>query len=220
MVEPLGPYSDFGRLEVTPFVPRDARRVLDVGCLAGAFGAALKSERPATTVWGIELRPDAAELAAGRLDHVIVGRFPDDVPSGERFDCVVFNDVLEHLEDPWSALRATHAFLAPGGCVVASIPNVRHYSVVASLVLRGDWRYADAGILDRSHLRFFTSDSATRLFEECGYGGVRCAPINITPPRDRLPRLLHLAGRRGVDFLAYQLVLVANTGAETGPAGT
>lgn len=209
MAEPLGPYSDFGRHEVVPFVPASAARVLDVGCLGGAFGATLKAERPATTVWGIEMRPDAAEIAAGRIDHVIVGRFPDAIPSGERFDCVVFNDVLEHIEDPWTALRATRELLTPDGAVVASVPNVRHYSVVSSLVLRGDWRYADAGILDRSHLRFFTRTSIIRLFEECGYTGVRCAPINVTPRRDRLPRLLHLAGQRGIDFLAYQFVVVA-----------
>lgn len=87
----------------------------------------------------------------------------------QQFDCVVFNDVLEHLVDPWEALGASINLLSPSGCIVSSIPNVRYYKVLKQLLFKKDWRYVEAGILDRTHLRFFTEKSILRLFHTCGY---------------------------------------------------
>ena len=106
------------------------------------------------------------------------GFFPDDLPAGGTYDCIVFNDVLEHVVDPWSMLDRAKERLAPGGRIVASIPNVRHYIVVRNLALRGRWDYADWGVLDRTHLRFFTRASIEELFESADMAIETLAPIN------------------------------------------
>lgn len=190
-----------------PFVPLSAKTVLDVGCLAGAFGQYLKAKRPEIEVWGVEPRPDAASVARNNLDVVIEGTFPEDAPD-RQFDCVVFNDVLEHMVDPWGALGATRALLRPGGRVVASLPNVRHYYVVGPLVVKGQWEYK-GGILDPTHLRFFTPSSMRDLFEGAGFAVDVLAELNVTKRGGRFASLLHLTGRIGRPFLVEQYVVVA-----------
>jgi 2-polyprenyl-3-methyl-5-hydroxy-6-metoxy-1,4-benzoquinol methylase len=161
-------------------------------------------------VVGIEMDPVTAADAAVRLDDVIVGRYPDDIPAGQTFDCVVFNDVLEHMDNPWSALEATIEHLAPGGAVVASIPNVRNVEVVYPLLTRGTWRYRDQGLLDRTHLRFFTKSSMRELFEESGFAVIQQIPIRTHgKKRSRIAGAAHLLGQRGEEFLTVQYGLVA-----------
>lgn len=163
-------YLDDDRPDVIPFVPPTAGRLLDVGCWKGALGRQLKRRSPGLVVIGIEPDDAAAAVAATRLDRVIAGRFPEDLGPGEApFDCVVFSDVLEHLVDPWEALRLTRSLLSNSGRVVAVIPNVRHVRVVVPLLLRGRWDYADTGLLDRTHLRFFTRATMIELFQSAGY---------------------------------------------------
>ena len=126
--------------------------------------------------------PRAAALAESRLDQVLCG----DVFSvlsqleGQRFDAVVMNDVLEHLADPQELLRALPALLSEGGCLVASIPNVRYFFNVMDLAWHGRWEYTDEGILDRTHLRFFTRSSICLLLEECGFRVETLRGINPT----------------------------------------
>jgi 2-polyprenyl-3-methyl-5-hydroxy-6-metoxy-1,4-benzoquinol methylase len=164
------PYPNLSRHEVLPHIPVAARSVLDVGCGRGGFGATLRRVRADRVLWGIETDESAAEEAAEHYDRVLVGPFPEVLVGQEiAFDCVVFNDVLEHMVDPWLALRQTDRFLTNDGVVVASIPNVRFVRTVVDLVFRGDWTYTDTGVLDRTHLRFFTRRTMTRFFSESGY---------------------------------------------------
>ena len=203
------PYGDIDRAEVLPYVPATARWVLDVGCSFGGFGAAVKRERPDAVVWGIEPNPAAAGAAEGRLDRVIRGPFPPndgDLLAG-RFDCVTFNDVLEHMADPWAALRHTQRLLAPGGAVVASLPNVRHITVLSGL-LRGHWTYEESGILDRTHLRFFTRRSACAMFDSAGYDVQRVGFITYDTGGRRY-RVLKAFGESAREFRAMQFVVVA-----------
>lgn len=149
-----------------PFVPPRSRRVLDVGCSRGNFGRLLK-ETLKLEVWGVEPVAVVAAEAATKLDRVIEGVFDDDLDLPlESFDVIFFNDVLEHLFDPAAALRHARRLLKPDGVIVASIPNIRHFHTMWQLLVHGDWLYADEGILDRTHLRFFTRKSIRRLFEE------------------------------------------------------
>ncbi len=149
---------------MVPFIPAGVTTILDVGCSRGRFGVTLREANPDWRLSGIEPDPAMVEEAQAHYDDVTCGYFPDDLPAGRTFDCIVFNDVLEHVVDPWGTLRNATEFLAPGGRVVASIPNVRHYIVVRDLMLRGRWDYADWGVLDRTHLRFFTRSSIESLF--------------------------------------------------------
>jgi 2-polyprenyl-3-methyl-5-hydroxy-6-metoxy-1,4-benzoquinol methylase len=196
-----GPY-DFRRAEMLPFLPPTLRSLLDVGCASGRFVGLVKQRFPDADVWGID--PVAYE---GGDFHRVVGRFPDDLPAGRVFDCIVFNDVLEHLVDPWGVLRATRPFLAPGGVVVASIPNIRNLEILRALVLHGRWEYTEIGILDRTHLRFFTRSGIVDLFERSGWRVQTVAPLNIKG------RSHHAANRlsrgRLSGFLAHQFAVVA-----------
>ena len=164
-----GEYFAEARPEMLPFVPDNCRRLLDVGCGAGGFGASLKQIRQ-IEVWGVELVSSVAATAKTRLDHVITGLFePESELPGGAFDCIVFNDVLEHMIAPEQALRYARTLLAPGGAVLASIPNVRTLPVLWQLAVHGRWDYGDWGLLDKTHLRFFTKSSILRMFEDEGY---------------------------------------------------
>jgi len=159
------------RPEMLPFVDDNVKTVLDVGCGAGEFAASLKVERPGLVVWGIEPVGAAASLAGARLDRVIAQSFKpgmDDL-AGKQFDCILFNDVLEHMADPDNILRECREYLAPGGCVVASIPNILYFYEITRILVKEDWEYRDHGILDKTHLRFFTRKSIVRMFIAAGY---------------------------------------------------
>ena len=171
-------YFEYARPEMLPFVPPDCKRVLDVGCGQGNLGELLKKNRQ-VEVWGIEPVTTAVAKAATKLDHVIEGIFaPEaDLPR-ESFDAVFFNDVLEHLMDPAAALRLAADLLKPGGVVIASIPNMREFLVLYDLVVRKEWRYCERGILDRTHLRFFTKKSILALFADGEFKVERIEGIN------------------------------------------
>ena len=198
-------YDDGPRPEVVSFVPV-VGRLLDVGCSYGGFGAALKTRSPEMDIWGVEPFGPAAQTARLRLDNVVTGSFPDDVPSNELFDCITFIDVLEHLVDPWGTLKKSREYLRPGGVIVASIPNIRHGVVLYNLVIRGEWRYEERGIMDRTHLRFFTKKSMLELFAHAGLEIDLIAPINVSNGSAKA-RLLAHSGRYTEQFRAKQFVI-------------
>ena len=153
------------RPEILVHVPRTAKRVLDLGCATGATGAALKARQDVEVV-GVELEPEYAREAAARLDHVIAGDVESARPEG-RFDVLIAADILEHLRDPWAALRAHAQRLEPGGTAIVSLPNVAHWSTYAQLA-RGSWPRKPEGIFDATHLRWFTLRDARELLLQAG----------------------------------------------------
>jgi 2-polyprenyl-3-methyl-5-hydroxy-6-metoxy-1,4-benzoquinol methylase len=162
---------DFERRDVLEFIPRGIKTVADIGCGSGAFGRVLREERAPLEMWALEPDVSSAQAAQAHFDRVIVGRFPEDasaLPSG-MFDCVVFNDVLEHMIEPERALLEAKRLLAPEGIVVASIPNIRYVGVLGPLLFRDRFEYTELGILDRTHVRFFTRSSIVELFQKLGY---------------------------------------------------
>lgn len=220
----FGGYYGSPRAELAVHVPQHAKRILDVGCGAGAFGRLLK-ERGAEEVIGIELEERACAIAREILDDALCGDIERmELPfEYEHFDCVVFGDVLEHLTDPAATLRNLARFLVPEGAVVASIPNARFCQVVQMLA-EGRWKYEDAGILDRTHLRFFTAVEMRVLFREAGYDIVDMLPLTMLQaeqvPRNAdggftLGRLTvgPLSDAEYQDFLVYQYLVVARKSA-------
>ena len=151
-----------------PLNPR--ARILEVGCGAGETGSLALSQGRCTMYCGIEICPEAADKAAKRISQVLVGNVEAlELPWGaETFDALILSEVLEHLADPWAALRKLWALLKPGAPVFASSPNVSNLGVIRML-LRGEWALADFGTMDRTHLRWFTPNSYRGLFESCGY---------------------------------------------------
>jgi SAM-dependent methyltransferase len=178
MAFPAGIHGASDRIEMIPFIPAGTSSILDVGCSHGLFGAALRRAHVGDRLIGIEPDIHSGLDAAPYYDEVIQGSYPRDIPQGSTFDCIVLNDVLEHLVDPWSVLDESRKYVAAGGRVVASIPNVRYLPVVLDLALRGQWEYTPSGVLDRTHLRFFTRATITKLFREASFVIERLAPIN------------------------------------------
>jgi 2-polyprenyl-3-methyl-5-hydroxy-6-metoxy-1,4-benzoquinol methylase len=201
----------------------DGARVLDIGCASGYLAARLVARGCAVT--GFEVDPRSAALAEAHCERVIVGDLesPHDratIPDG--FDVVLLGDVLEHLVDPWHALRFVRGLVAPGGVVVVSMPNVAAWTVRLAL-LRGAWRYTETGLLDRTHLRFFTRRTAHELVRGAGFEieRERFSPIEQAPGmlRQLLPRVTDVAVKSMLriwpELMAQQFVLRLRPG---GPA--
>lgn len=208
-IQSRGNYYGYARPEVCALVPRSARRVVDFGCAGGALGRALKKERPGIEVRGVEPVASQAERARAVLDDVMIGGAEDPLPEAwPKPDCIIFADVLEHLVDPWAAVSRARALLAPGGTLVVSIPNVRHHSVVRELVA-GRFDYKDAGVLDRTHLRFFTEATARELIEKGGFAIERVERV-VEPPHPALRKIATTtaAGSRGLRALVADLSTV------------
>jgi SAM-dependent methyltransferase len=198
---------DFVRTELLPFVPNTSRVLLDVGCGSGAFGRLLRSRRPGMELWAVDPDPASARAAEDGFDHIVVGEFPNEQLPGGRFDVIMCADVLEHMAEPEKALCAAVKATAHGGIMVASIPNVRHWrTVVWPLLRRGTWTYTERGILDRTHLRFFTRRSIYDFFVSNGWLVDSVTGINMIG-REKL--LSAVTGHLLDDFLVPQYVVVA-----------
>ena len=157
------------RTDVADLVPKDCARVLDVGCGFGGLGRILRASG-IREVCGVEINPEASRQLDGIYSRFWIGdveqvTLPEEEPL---FDCIIFADVLEHLRDPWGTLKKYLQWLRPGGYVVASIPNVRNIALLYNLLVRGSWHYEQSGLLDRTHLRFFTRFEIEELFAEAG----------------------------------------------------
>ncbi len=172
-------YYEQDRREMLEFIPPDAKAILDVGCGSGIFGQLVK-QKLNCIFWGIEPDRESAEKAARRLDKVINDTFSADLTEikDKSFDVICFNDVLEHLSNPEEILELSRNKLTENGIVVASIPNILFFHTMVDIVVRQDWQYQDSGVLDRTHLRFFTKKSIIRMFENSGYEIIKIVGIN------------------------------------------
>lgn len=192
-----------------------SKAVLDVGCATGYLAQHLATRDCAVT--GLEVDPDMAAQAREHIDHVVVAdlnasSIADHFPAGS-FDVIVFADVLEHVLEPARVLREALPLLAPGGRVVISIPNVSHGSLRLAL-LQGRWDYTDTGLLDRTHLWFYTRKSLLALVAEAGLAVEQLratvvdplvAPVKIDV--SALPRTVIEWVRRQPEALHYQYIL-------------
>ena len=174
-----GSYYEWPRTEMLSFVPKEARKILDIGCGSGMFASQLKAERRAE-VWGIELSKEASEKARKKVDKIIIGNIETDTIDLPKnyFDCIIFNDVLEHFRDPWAILQYIKSALVTNGYIVASIPNIRYFTTFKILFFNKEWEYVDSGILDKTHLRFFTQGTIEELFQSSGYKILKIEGIN------------------------------------------
>jgi trans-aconitate methyltransferase/glycosyltransferase involved in cell wall biosynthesis len=159
-------------------IPLTARVVWDIGCGTGKLGMLYKRYNPQARVLGIEADPARARVAATRLDEVVVGDVETLANPFARHgppDCIVYGDVLEHLRAPEAVLAAHARLLAPDGLILICVPNVEHWSFAARL-LAGSWAYEDSGLLDRTHLRWFTASGMAQALREAGLSAVDMAP--------------------------------------------
>ncbi len=163
-------YPDALNPDLLDRIPLDAEVVLDVGCHMGMLGAVYRLRNPRARVLGVDNDIAAIRVAATRLTEaacldVETDPLPFEVPGG--YDCIIYGDVLEHLRDPWRVLREHAALLSPRGVMLICVPNAAHWSVPLKL-LNGTFDYEERGVLDRTHLRWFTLATMEKALIETG----------------------------------------------------
>jgi len=198
------------RADLAARVPPGARAVLDVGCSRGATAAVLRGAGVERVV-GIEPDPEDAAQAAGACDRVIalsLEEVAEEFP-GE-FDAVLFGDVLEHMRDPSVAIGKVRPWLSQRGVLIASVPNLGHWSVVADL-LDGHFDYVPYSILSGTHIRFFTRRTLVDLFEACGYRVERIDTVTFPASPEGTQKVAALAALPGActDLTAAEFLAVA-----------
>ncbi|MBW7991967.1 MAG: class I SAM-dependent methyltransferase [Planctomycetes bacterium] len=163
MNKPSG-YFQSNREDMLKYVPTDTKTSLEFGCGYGEFSALVKDKFDAET-WAVEINEEAAHEAEKKIDKVLnfdAAESLDNIPENY-FDCIILFDILEHLLDPSALLRALKKKLSSKGVIIASIPNIRYYRTFVDLVIHGNLDYKEHGILDRTHLRFFTYKSIVKM---------------------------------------------------------
>ncbi len=176
-------YPDYANPQLLEKIPLNARTILDVGCAQGALGAAYLRRNPRARVLGIDADLEALQTAARRLTEVACADIettpmPFDIPNG--LDCIIYGDILEHLTDPWTLLARHAGYLSEAGTVLVCMPNVEHWHF-ALLLLTGGFDYQDSGLLDRTHLRWFTPRNMGKALRQAGLELADLAPRPIDP---------------------------------------
>ena len=202
-------YFDGARHDFIARLPeREPARILEIGCGTGLTGELALAAGKCSVYVGVELMPEAADAARRRLTEVIVGNveaielpFPD-----AHFDALIMSEVLEHLVDPWAVLTRLNTKLKPGAIALASSPNIAHWRVIRDL-LAGRFDLEDQGVMDRTHLRWFTPKTYAAMFEACGYVVDDVWPL--VPMTSRQRAFATLSGGRGHLFMR-QICLAAH----------
>lgn len=201
-------YYGLDRSDLYSFAHRVGMRIdgraLNVGCAGGRDAPFLRS-LGATELHGVEPMREPAAAASLLYDEVAACSIDEWDWDGRLYDLVVFADVLEHLARPDAVLSTARDWLSAGGRLLISVPNVRHISVLWSLAVRGEWRYEQDGILDDTHLRFFTSRSFRRLLYETGYDCLAFERYGLHPLSRAMSRIVPRAG----EFFLSQVFAVA-----------
>lgn len=210
-------YFNFPRPEVVNMIPSNVKRVLEIGCGMGAMALELK-DREHCEVVGVEIDTDVARFARYNVDEIYSEDIETfDVASLGKFDCIVCADVLEHLRDPWKAVEKLASVLECGGFMVISIPNVANIEVIQSL-MQGDFTYKNAGILDKTHLRFFTRKTLPTLFPEgVELKDIQSIRLNYSDTQKMFVEFLGRLGKKfeldtdmiETDILTYQFLMLA-----------
>ena len=173
-------YYSNNRPEMFAFVQGTPLKILEIGCGKGRFRDNFDYN---VEYWGVEPCISAAEQSKGILTRTLIGRYDDvkdEIPN-KYFDLIVCNDVIEHMTDPRFFLRDIRNKLADGGSMIVSVPNVRNAVTLFDLIIRGDFQYVTAGVLDYTHFHLFTMKSFTKMAKECGWVVDLCTPLPPAP---------------------------------------
>lgn len=215
-------YSNFIRHEIIELMDKstdDEINVLEIGCASGGTLLKIKNLFKNARLYGVELNSSAAEDAKSFADIKIGNIETQDIEYPEEFfDYIILADVLEHLQDPWGVLKKLTEFAKPDGKILASVPNVMHFSVIKSL-LNGHWTYEDAGILDRTHLRFFTLNEIAKMFAEAGCTNMEVSAVSLPQSEEDkkfVQALGQINGSKNIEQLsAYQYIVKAKAQDDT-----
>lgn len=202
-------YFGLVRTEIIDLVPKGVKTVLEVGCGEGATAAEIKRKFNCE-VSGIELFESAVQKAEKLLDRVIWADIENYEPDFQPyyFDCIIFADILEHTKDPWAVLNKYKKYLNKEGWIIASIPNIR-YIVPVLKILTDKFEYEPSGILDQTHLRFFTLHTIKKMFDECGYRIINISENRNNGWKMKLLSLLSFGLLKSFGVVQYLIVAKA-----------
>jgi 2-polyprenyl-3-methyl-5-hydroxy-6-metoxy-1,4-benzoquinol methylase len=198
------PIHEYHNPDLLRLIPAQSKKMVEIGCSSGALAREFKTISPDCFWLGVEIDSTYAEMAKRYCDKSIV---LDIETAPESFweetknsDCWIFGDTLEHLRDPWKILRLIRANISNAGSVVACIPNAQHWSLQARLNI-GDFRYEEAGLLDKTHLRWFTRQTIIEMFDQTGFRIEAGAPRIFEDPNREvyLPIIEQMARASGAD---------------------
>jgi len=191
-VEIVANHVSTPRKEMLEFISNIPKTSLEIGCIEGLFSETLKNIYKNIEVWGIEPNEKVnKEICKQNLDYFFQDFFPlknDKLPE-KYFDLIILNDVLEHMYDPWMALEECKKLLTDDGIIIVSLPNIRHKSVVKKLLFQNDFKYEDSGILDITHIRFFTTKTMISMFTKAELEIVKMKPLVSKKPLFK--RIIH-----------------------------
>ncbi|HYI41682.1 MAG TPA: class I SAM-dependent methyltransferase [Allosphingosinicella sp.] len=194
------------RTDILEELPKDpAARILEIGCGTGGTGEAALATGRAGFYRGVEFDPGSAERARSVLSDVVCANVETIDPAliADSYDVLILSEVLEHLIDPWGVMKALAPFVKPGGRIYASSPNISHHRVIRSLVA-GRFDYVLEGVMDRTHVRWFTPASYRQMFEDAGFRTVSVGPLR---PYDGKARLINrLSGGRLAHLFQVQIM--------------
>jgi 2-polyprenyl-3-methyl-5-hydroxy-6-metoxy-1,4-benzoquinol methylase len=179
-------YYHFVRREISPLLPKNPARILEVGAGAGATLMWLKTLCPHSETTAVELNPALSDELKLNADVVIIGPIEESFAKLKTYDLILLLDVLEHLPNSTEALRRLVTLLEPGGHVIVSVPNLAHLSVSIPLLFQRRFDYQEAGILDRTHLRFFVEDTAVKLLNDANLVVTEGLISGIQGPKSKL----------------------------------
>lgn len=198
------PVHDAHNPDLLKLIPRASANLIEIGCSSGALAREYKKINPACRYLGIDIDENYVKLAATHCDATLAMNIDN---ADESFynancmaDCWIFGDTLEHLQNPWGVLNHIRKVIPKNGSVVACIPNAQHWSLILKLCI-GDFRYEDQGLLDRTHLRWFTRQTIIELFNDTGFNVVEGHPrvFNETSRDKFLPIIGEIAKASGND---------------------
>jgi 2-polyprenyl-3-methyl-5-hydroxy-6-metoxy-1,4-benzoquinol methylase len=205
--KPDGYYSNSSD-KMLKYIPANVTCTLEFGCACGNFSKLIK-EKYGAQCWGVEIDISSAESAKSKLDKVLnldaheaVKHLPPNY-----FDCIILNDVLEHMVDPYSLLVKIKPLLKENGMLIASIPNIRFWRTFKDFVIHGNWDYTDSGILDKTHLRFFTYKSIKKIFNQLGYDLITHEGVRPTRSKSfKIVNALFLNSLRDTQYRQFAVV--------------
>jgi len=199
-------YFGTARVDIAPLIefPRNAN-ILEIGCGNGSTLVWLKKNNFCAHATGIDAF--ASKKDSSLIDEFIQFNLNEGIPiqNDRKFDAILCLDVLEHLIDPWKIIKQLKSHLTANGQLIVSLPNIQSYRVVFSLFFKGNFDYQDEGILDKTHLRFFTKKTAIRMLEEAGFSVVKV----IAPEKKNL--IKRICGLLGINSILHKQFIYSCT---------
>lgn len=164
--------TDIYNQQLYNLIPNGLRSIIEIGSGSGVLAKAIKLRSPATEYIGVEIDSEYSELSSRFCDKVLIDNIEDPTPALipliQHTSAIIFSDVLEHLYDPWKTLKFIRDNISSNCSIYASIPNIQHWSIIFGLI-SGNFNYSESGLLDKTHLRFFTKSTIQSLFDKSGF---------------------------------------------------